>query len=756
MPGATQSCYTGPAGTQGVGVCAAGTQTCDASGKLWGACTGQVLPAAEDCSQPLDEDCDGTINQASAGCICAPGATQPCYTGPAGTENVGTCRGGTQTCATSGKAWGTCVGEVKPTTEDCSTPLDEYCDGSVNEAASGCLCVPASTIPCYTYGSQYQDVGICKSGAQTCAVDGRSYGSCVGDVAPQATEDCSTPTDDNCNGQSNEGCACSPGAVATCYDGPTGTAGVGICHSGTHTCLPSGTGYGACTGQVIPQTETCDLAMLDENCNGQVNESGTNCVCLPNAPGSCYSGPAGTQGVGLCKAGTHTCSADGTAWGACTGEVDPTPELCQSTNDENCDGWDCVLWSKIHGDPTNQGNIGLTVDASGNVYTTGYFTGTLSIGSLPALVSSGGNDIFVAKYDSTGKPIWAQRWGLAADENGQSIAVDADGNLLVTGGFTGSLTFGTTTLAAGTATLGFLLKLSPTGSVLWARKVAVPWPALAVDPSKNAILTGSLNKGVGDNDVWVEKWDTNGTQVWSKTFGDTADQNAAWVATDVNGNIALVGSFAGTLAFGSPALVTAGGTDAFVVKLDPTGTMAWSKRFGDVTTGQGLGRVAFTPTGDVVVAGHYFGSINLGGSTFTSLGSADIVVGKFTSGGAYSWSKSFGDVNVQQLWGVAVEPVSGSVTISGSLWGSVDFGGGALTATGTTSEDVYVARFSSTGTHQWSKRYGDALPQVPYALALGPGGDVHLAGWMQGTVNFGNGVMTSAGAWDAFLVKLGR
>src|SRR5262249_7493223 len=117
ISGATQACYTGPAGTQGVGICQAGTQTCGATG-LFGACQGEVVPGTDILNNGIDEDCNGH----DAG--CAPGATQACYTGPAGTQGVGICRAGTQTCGAGG-TFGACTGEVLPGTEIPGNGIDE-------------------------------------------------------------------------------------------------------------------------------------------------------------------------------------------------------------------------------------------------------------------------------------------------------------------------------------------------------------------------------------------------------------------------------------------------------------------------------------------------------------------------------------------------------------------------------------------------------------------------------------------------------
>ncbi len=71
----------------------------------------------------------GAAGQGGGGTLCTPGATKACYTGPAGTENVGLCHGGNSTCAADGSAWGACEGQVVPAAENCATSQDEDCDG---------------------------------------------------------------------------------------------------------------------------------------------------------------------------------------------------------------------------------------------------------------------------------------------------------------------------------------------------------------------------------------------------------------------------------------------------------------------------------------------------------------------------------------------------------------------------------------------------------------------------------------------------
>ncbi len=126
-PNEVEACaYSGPAGTENVGPCVAGTRACLPDGSDFGPCSGEVLPTTESCATSSDDDCNGQIND---GCACTPGSQIACYNGPGGTQNVGVCIGGTATCNGQGDGYGPCVGEVLPGIENCATAADENCDG---------------------------------------------------------------------------------------------------------------------------------------------------------------------------------------------------------------------------------------------------------------------------------------------------------------------------------------------------------------------------------------------------------------------------------------------------------------------------------------------------------------------------------------------------------------------------------------------------------------------------------------------------
>jgi hypothetical protein len=203
--GQTRSCYAGPMGTAGRGVCAAGMQRC--TNGRWTECADQILPLIERCDG-RDNDCDGMTDE---GCNCTINNMRPCYTGPAGTQGRGICRGGTESCASNPDGtsdWGACAGQVTPQTETCNG-ADDDCDGMTDE---GCSCTPGQTRPCFDGLASLSGVGACRAGRITCLSNG-NWTTCENQVTPRP-ETCDG-ADNDCNGRADEWCLCPAGQTVT-------------------------------------------------------------------------------------------------------------------------------------------------------------------------------------------------------------------------------------------------------------------------------------------------------------------------------------------------------------------------------------------------------------------------------------------------------------------------------------------------------------------------------------------------------------
>ncbi|MBK8259047.1 MAG: nucleotide-binding protein [Polyangiaceae bacterium] len=560
---------------------------------------------------------------------------------------------------------------------------------------------------------------------------------------------------------------CTKGEKEACYTGPNGTEGVGICKPGERTCKTDGT-WGLCLGEVTPLSESCNTPG-DDDCDGLVNEDGDGCVCTPWTMSACYTGPMGTQDVGVCKGGMALCNPDGLGFGACEGQIVPVFENCLAPADENCDGTATActgddLFHKRFGDAGAQQAAGVASSNGGGAVIAGAFAGTVDFGG-GGLVSAGGNDAFVASYDYLGAHVWSKRFGDTVAQASTSVTVDADGNVIVVGDYAGKVDLGAGMITSAGLTDIFVAKYTSAGALVWAKSFgdtkAQNVPDVAVDANGRVGIVGTfagdlafggdLLTSAGGTDIFVAVFDKDGTHVWSKRFGDAAAQVGKSIGFGPAGETVIAGDNSGAIDFGGGALTTAGAADVVLASFDANGTALWSKQFGN-NVAQVANAVDVDSVGNVALAASFAGKINFGGGDLTSAGGNDIAVAKFTSGGMVLWAKRFGANGADNARGVAFDPF-GAVLMTGDFTGSVDFGGGALASAGGT--DIVVAKYDALSAHVWSKRAGDAGAQVAAAIDADATGVV-ITGTFAGTVNFGGGALTSAGGNDVFLVKLAQ
>ena len=233
-----------------------------------------------------------------------------------------------------------------------------------------------------------------------------------------------------------------------------------------------------------------------------------------------------------------------------------------------------LKWAKgvVGTGPYSDWGSSIAVDTEGNTYVTGGFNGTATFGPGEAnetvLNSAGQADLFVAKYDSNGALIWVKRAGGTNGEGGSSIAVDGLGNSYVTGGFSGTVTFG-------------------------------------LGEANQTILTSA-----GYNDIFVAKYNTNGALLWAKRAGGAADDDwGSGIAVDGAGKVYVTGAFRVTATFGAgeahqTTLTSAGYNDIFVAKYDSNAALIWVKRAGGTDVDEG-NSIALDGSGNSYVTGSF-------------------------------------------------------------------------------------------------------------------------------------------------------
>lgn len=309
----------------------------------------------------------------------------------------------------------------------------------------------------------------------------------------------------------------------------------------------------------------------------------------------------------------------------------------------------------------------------------------------------------------------------------------------------------------------------------WSKRLGGPSydfvESVAVDPSGAVVVAGytynySIDmgggwlSGPGHSDFVVAKYSSTGAHLWSNRFGNWFGDEAHSVAVDASGAVLLAGETDSTsIDMGGGPLPASGAIDMVLAKFSSTGEHIWSKRLGGATVNQtqSISRVhsvATDATGAVLLAGHTNSTqIDMGGGPLPGAGSDDMVVAKFASSGAHLWSKRLGSSAWDAAYSVAADS-SGAVLVSGASRSStIDLGGGPLPRLG--NLDMVLAKFSSSGAHQWSKRLGGSGDDIASSATMDAAGAVLLAGGTSGpSIDLGGGPLPASGESDMVVAKL--
>jgi hypothetical protein len=408
---------------------------------------------------------------------------------------------------------------------------------------------------------------------------------------------------------------------------------------------------------------------------------------------------------------------------------------------------------------------GIAVDDVGNVVVVGAFQGSVDFGG-GSLTSAGGTDVFVAKYSASSAHLWSRRFGGASDDYAEGVTVDGAGDVDVAGYFSGSADFGSGVLTSAGGTDAFVAKYSPNGAPVWSRRFGSTGTdrALAIgsDGSNNVVFTGYMVGTVdfgggpltsaGLADVFLVKYSPTGGHVWSKRFGGTSSDVPLGMAVAGGGNIAITGYFQGTANFGGQNQTSAGANDIFAASYDPNGREIWSKAWGNSSDDRGTS-IAIDGQGSVIVTGSFTGDVDFGGGRIPNSGGSDIFLVKYSSNGMHQWSRSYGTTAaVGDIANAVAVDGANNVLLTGSIVGAVDFGGGALAGNG--SYDVFVAKFRPDATHLWSKRAGALYDDHGWGIAADSTGNVLSTGDFYQSINFGGGALVNEAGTDSYVVKL--
>jgi Domain of unknown function (DUF4114)/Beta-propeller repeat len=435
-----------------------------------------------------------------------------------------------------------------------------------------------------------------------------------------------------------------------------------------------------------------------------------------------------------------------------------------------------VLWAQQLGGTFPDTGTGIAADTFGNTYVTGAFNGTATFGNT-TLTSTGDSDAFIAKLDSNGNVLSAQKFGGTLADMGTGIATDGKGNIYNTGGFSDTATFGNITLtgAAGSITInsGNLILISP-------------------DPVEQPQITLT---SAGEGDAFITKLDSSGNFLWAQQLGGTSFDIAMGISVDSSGNSYVTGSFSDTATFGNITLTSAANDDddGFITKLDSSGNFLWAQQLGGKSYASGEG-IASDGAGNTYVTGYFSDTTTFGNTTLTSTGDSDAFITKLDSNGNFLWAQKLAggygskgitidgsgntyvtgngnesitklDSSGKFLWakkldgnvsvnGITVDS-SGNIYATGYFSDTATFGSITLISAGDGDEDAFIAKLDSNGKFLSAQNFGGTSDDRGLDITSDGKGNIYATGGFENTATFDNTSLTSTGSIDTFVVKLG-
>ncbi len=429
------------------------------------------------------------------------------------------------------------------------------------------------------------------------------------------------------------------------------------------------------------------------------------------------------------------------------------------------------IWAKSAGGTYSDYGFSVATDANGNILVTGIFVSPSITFGTTTLTNAGDGNMFIVKYDAGGNVLWAKSAGGIIGAEGNSVAIDVDGNIFVTGEFYDPyITFGTDTLTNAGSQNMFIVKYDVEGNVLWAKtadgSAVNSGSGVATDANGNILVTGeyygsfitfgtdTLTNPGGAN-VYIVKYDNGGNILWAKTAGGAyPDGGGSGVATDSDGNIFVTGEYYGSfITFGTDTLTNAGESDMFIVEYDAGGNVLWAKSAGGIENDQGFG-VATDSDGNIFVTGFIESdNITFGTDTLTNAGSADIFIVKYDAGGNVLWAKSAGGIENDDGFSVATDG-DGNIFVTGFFASdTITFGTTTLTSAG--SGDIFIVKYDADGNVLWAKRAGGTSFDRSISVTSDANGNVLLTGVFKSpTITFGTTTLTSEGGGDMFIAKI--
>ena len=405
-----------------------------------------------------------------------------------------------------------------------------------------------------------------------------------------------------------------------------------------------------------------------------------------------------------------------------------------------------TFWAKKQAGSNVDETLAVTGDNLGNTYTTGYFSGVANIDGVSKVVN-GLTDIFISKISANGTTTWVVAAGGSSSDRGLGIAVDQNQNVIVSGFFSGTINFGggISISSNGNSQDAFVAKFSPSGTIVWAKSGGSSGNSdrangVAVDSNGNIFITGqftgeatfgnlsltSLNNSI---DAFVVKYDASGNELWAKKGSGSAIDRGLSITTDNAGNAYAVGQFSGDITFDnlySNTILNA----LFIIKYSSSGNEEWFRFAGG--TEQSIANSVTSDGSNIYLTGDFGNSITFLGSGNSTLNSGyanAIFLASYSGSGNLLWKQSQGSSSAVSARGISIN--NGQLGVAG--WHECTFESlseiyGEATFNSLGFKDVFVMRYSSSGQFDYARNFGSPTDEIATGIHVQTGGREVITG----------------------------
>lgn len=421
------------------------------------------------------------------------------------------------------------------------------------------------------------------------------------------------------------------------------------------------------------------------------------------------------------------------------------------------------VWLRsIEGPSYNESGNDVACGPDGRIYLCGDYDNNANFNGVP-YNSIGVSDMFTCRYDAAGALEWVHTEGSPSTDRLFGVRIGTDGHTYCTGYGLVGFPSNREELHAWDA---ITMRLRPDGSLHWGRALngtAAPdfseGKDIAVDVAGNSYTVGVMRNdgwygsdtipGIGMEDGFVSKFDSVGDLQWAIAIGGLQNDNASGVDAGADGSVWVGGSFRSNASFGGLPLVSAGGTDGFILKMDQAGNASFAKRIHGSGEAE-VFRVKVSADGDCYFVGNFSGTITVGATSLTASDTLDMFYGKIDAAGNFMWAYKAGGFDLDFVQDLELDSEE-NLYVAGFYFGDFTWG---TTITSQGYDDLFWAKVDSNGTLLLLENAGDAYSLDGFGIGVDPAQNVLVTGIFSDTIRLG-GLMevTYLGTIDLYLAK---